>query len=337
MMRDFMNRRYLQLLAIAAGLLLLPGSFPNADAAPAVTLRIATLAPEGSSWMRVFEAWNNSLKKETNNTLQMQFYAGGAQGDEKDFVRKIRAGQMDGAVVTSTGLSQVVKPVLVLGAPGLITEYAQLDKVRSRFQNQFDQKFEQAGYKLLGWGDVGQARLFSTKQITRPSQLRTVRPWAWRDDVIYSEFLKAVGANPVLLGVPEVYPALQTGMVDTVPSSALSAVALQWFSRLKYMSKQPMGVIGGATMVSKAKFDSLAAEHQKALSSTGEKAHRALRRSIRGDDARAYRTLLRRGIKEVDTDPYRAEWDAKAKETRERLAGRLYPKSMLDRIEAALK
>ena len=332
-----MNRRFIQLLAIVAAVIFVPGAFQEAEAAPAVTLRVATLAPKGSSWMRVFEAWNNSLKQETNNALQLQFYAGGAQGDEKDFIRKIRAGQMDGAVVTATGLSQIVKPVLVLGAPGLITEYAQLDKVRGRFKGQFEEKFEAGGYTLLGWGDVGQARLFSTQKITRPSQLRTVRPWAWRDDVIYSEFLKAVGANPIRLGVPEVYPALQTGMVDTVPSSALSAVALQWFSRLKYMSKQPMGVIGGATILSKSKFDALSAEHQAVLTSTGVKAHHALRTSIRRDDAKAYRTLLSRGIQEVDTDPHKAEWDAKAKETRDRLAGRLYPKSMLARIEAALQ
>src|SRR5262245_52176501 len=93
----------------------------RAQAAPAgaITLRVATLAPNGSAWMRVLNAWNNTLKQRTNNRLQFRFYAGGAAGDERDAVRKMRVGQMDGAVITTVGLAQIVRPVLVLQAPGV--------------------------------------------------------------------------------------------------------------------------------------------------------------------------------------------------------------------------
>ncbi|MDH5493178.1 MAG: TRAP transporter substrate-binding protein DctP [Myxococcales bacterium] len=332
-----MKRRFVLALSIAAlGAVFLPGTQEEATAQSAVTLRIATLAPEGSSWMRVFNAWNNSLRQRTNNTVSLQFYAGGTQGDERDFIRKIRAGQMDGAAVTSTGLGQVVRPVLVLSAPGLIREYRQLDRVRRRFDRQFRGQFEREGYTLLGWGDVGKARLFSRRAINQPSDLRSVRPWAWRDDVIFSEFLRVVGANPVRLGVPEVYPALQTGMVDTVPSSALAAVSLQWHTRLSHVSQQNSGIIIGATILQKARFDSLSPDQQTALMETSEQAHQALRRAIRRDDDRAYATILRRGITEVDQTPHQAAWDDAARQTRERLAGRLYPRSMLDRVAAAV-
>ena len=126
---------------------------------------MATLAPSGSSWMKVFNAWNQTVQKETNKTLKFSFYAGGSQGDERDFVRKMRAGQMDGAAITTTGLGMLVRSVLVLALPQVITEYSQLDRVRTELNAQFEEMFDQEGYKLLGWGDVGKTRLFFEVQV----------------------------------------------------------------------------------------------------------------------------------------------------------------------------
>ena len=304
-------------------------------AEPAVELRLATLAPSGSSWMKVFNAWNLTVKEQTDNTLELRFYDGGSQGDERDFVRKMRAGQMDGAALTTTGLGMLVRQVLVLSVPGVIEEYEQLDSVRAELGGRFEKMFETEGYTLLGWGDVGKTRLFSMEQIERPSDIKKLRPWVWKDDPIFAEFLKVVGANPVRLGVPEVYPALQTRMVDTLPASALAAVSLQWYTRLKYISKRNSGIIVGATIIRTDKFEALTEDQQNVLASTGIRAHKALNRSIRRDDDKSYATVLKRGLTAVDTSEHQAEWEEAGRQVRERLTGRVYPKSLLDAVIAA--
>ena len=304
-------------------------------AEPAVELRLATLAPSGSSWMKVFNAWNLTVKEQTDNTVTLRFYDGGSQGDERDFVRKMRAGQMDGAALTTTGLGMLVRQVLVLSVPGVIEEYEQLDSVRAELGGRFEKMFETEGYTLLGWGDVGKTRLFSMEKIERPSDIKKLRPWVWKDDPIFAEFLKVVGANPVRLGVPEVYPALQTGMVDTLPASALAAVSLQWYTRLKYMSKRNSGIIVGATIIRTDKFEALTEDQQNVLASTGIRAHKALNRSIRRDDDKSYATVLKRGLTAVDTSEHQAEWEEAGRQVRERLTGRVYPKSLLDAVIAA--
>ena len=167
-----LNRRFILVLTLAAGMLLLPGTVSQSAAEPAVELRIATLAPSGSSWMKVFNAWNKTLQKETNNTLKLRFYPGGSQGDERDFVRKMRAGQMDGAAITTTGLGMLVRPVLVLSVPGILLTYQQLDNVRTKLNARFEKMFDDEGYRLLGWGDVGKTRLFSTTKLERPSDIK---------------------------------------------------------------------------------------------------------------------------------------------------------------------
>ena len=325
-------------LALALAVSTLPGAVVSPAGAEGPTvLRMATLAPSGSSWMKVFNAWNQTLQKQTNNTLKFNFYAGGSQGDERDFVRKMRAGQMDGAAITTTGLGMLVRSVLVLAVPNVITEYDQLDRVRAALDSEFAEMFDKEGYTLLGWGDVGKTRIFSQSKFERPADLKKLRPWAWKDDLIFSEVLKVIGANAISLGVPEVYPSLQTRIIDTVPASALAAVSLQWYTQLKYVTERNSGIIVGATVIKKAKFLSLTKEQQTALIETGLRAHKALNKSIRRDDDRAYATILKRGISEIDTNPVKADWERVGAQVRKNLTGRVYPRSLLEAVERAAR
>src|SRR5690606_15167532 len=129
---------------MAAGTVL--GSAGEAYGEEGTVLRIGTLAPNGSSWMRVFNAWNNTLSQKTGGKLKLHFFAGGAAGDERDFVRKMRAGQLDGAAVTTVGLGQIVRSSLVLQAPGVCHTYKRIDAVRSQMGGEFEKQFEGAGF-----------------------------------------------------------------------------------------------------------------------------------------------------------------------------------------------
>lgn len=321
-------------LVLAVVAVTVSGATPQARAQKRYSLRMATLAPSGSSWMRIFDAWNESLEKATDGRLRFRFYPGGVAGDEDDFIRKMRVDQLDGAAVTSTGLGLVVPSVLVLAAPGMFNNYAQLDHAREVLSGELDKKFLDHGYVLLGWGDVGKARLFSkARPIEKPSDLRRVRPWAWRGDVLFTEFLKVVGADGVPLGVPEVYPALETGIVDTVPASALAAVSLQWYTQLKWVTSNSLSILIGATILRKDKYDALPSDLRAALDRTAVVAQKALRVVIRRDDAKAYRAILDHGVEEVNVAPYQKQWLAAAKKTRDDLVGRLYPASLLHRVE----
>jgi len=323
---------------LAASAFLLPGavSTPQANAASPIIIRFASLAPPGSGFMKLMKAWNRSLKKETENRVELRFYSGGSQGDERDFIRKMRAGQMDAAGVTTTGLGIVARPVLVLTAPGMITEYDQLERARTQLGDRFAKLFKDNGFVMLAWGEAGKNRIFSMDEFAKPDDLKTLRPWAWKDDPVFAAYITTIGANPVRMGVPEVYGGLQTRMLDTVPASALAAVALQWYTRLNYMAKENFGILIGGSLIKQEKFDALTEHDQKVLIDTSERAARAGDRMARRDDARAYASLVKRGMIEVDTSPYKAEWDAVAKKTREKLTGRVYSKSLLEAVEKVI-
>lgn len=329
------NRHFPFVLLLALVLLGLPGSVPSSSADEAVTLRIASLAPAGSSWMKVLNAWKTTLEDETEGRLKLRFYPGGSQGDERDFVRKMRVGQLDGGVVTMTGMSMLVRPMVILVLPGFLDTYEKLDRVRLKMADQFEKMFTDEGFMMVAWGDAGKTRLFSQQKIERPSDIKSMRPWMWKDDLVFIEFYDVIGANGVRLGVPEVYPGLQTKMVDVVTSSALTAVALQWYTRVKYMTGHNSAIIAGGMVMRKEKIDSLPPDLRDAFLQSTKRVETLLNKTIRRDDQKAYEVVLKKGIIATDTSKYQAEWDAAAKEVRDRMTGRVFSKELLQAVAAA--
>ena len=330
-----MNRRLVPVLLLLIAAIALPGTTTTTKAEEGYTFRIASLVPEGSSWMKILNAWNKTLKERTDGRLKLRFYPGGSQGDERDFVRKMRVGQLDGGVVTMTGMSLLVPAMNVLVLPGLLDTYPELDRVRAKMASKFEGMFETEGFKLVGWGDAGKTRLFSVKPIKRPSEIKAMRPWVWKDDPIFVEFYQVIGASAVRLGVPEVYPALQTRMVDVISSSALTAVALQWYTRVKYMTAHNSAIIAGGTMMRKDKYDELPPDLKEVFDSTAARAHELLNKVVRKEDQKAYDVILKKGIQAVEAGDAKAEWDAADKKVRDKLTGRMFSKSLVDEVTAA--
>jgi TRAP-type C4-dicarboxylate transport system substrate-binding protein len=320
-------------VAFAFAALFLPGSTAsNAAADGPIVIRYASLAPPGSAFGKILKAWGRQYKKETEGRSELRFYTGGSQGDERDFIRKIRAGQIDAAGITTTGMGMIVRPILVLTAPGLITEMEQLYKVRTELRGRFEEMFRDAGFELLTWGDAGKNRLFSVNSFARPGDLRSGRPWAWKDDPVFAGYLGVIGANPVRVGANEVYGGLQTRMIDTVPSSCIMAIAIQWYTKLNYMAKQNLNIVIGGSIIKKEVLEQLTPGDQNVLLDTAERSARVMDSIVVRDDTKAYNTLVERGMEVVDLSPHEAEWNAVAKQAREQLAGRVYSKSLLDQV-----
>ena len=197
----------------------------TAPAAAETMLKVATLAPEGSSWMKLFHEWQKAVESRTSGRVKVKFYAGGVQGDERDCLRKIRLGQISGAAITGIGLASVAPEVRVLD---IARTYQELDELRAALNDTLRKKFEEHGFVLLSWGDVGPVQLFSNRPIKTIDDLKQLKLWLWSDDPISGKLFNAIGLRGVPMGVPDVLPGLSTGQIDAFFASPLSALALQW-------------------------------------------------------------------------------------------------------------
>jgi TRAP-type C4-dicarboxylate transport system substrate-binding protein len=338
--------RALVLLVLALAVVAMPG-VPRAgaqDQAAGTVLRIACLAPRGSAWHRVFTAWSNSLREVTNGRLALQIEAGGTGANEQDFVQRIGRNQLDGAYLSALGLAALgapgsaARPALVLQAPGLFTEYAPLDRARTALDADVRAGLRDAGVDLMGWADLGRGRIFSTRPITTPAEMRAARMWQPANEPLSAALLTELGGGQtVSLPMAEVLAAIHGGRVDTVVASAMAVNALGWHGtgRLTHVSSQPTAVLVGATVISSADVSALPADVQEHLRATAARAHETLQRTIRRDDDRAYETLTTRGAMTPFAFSSTSEWDAIAQRTRARLvtAGVL-PRALLERASA---
>lgn len=338
LVRSGMLRRVLSIFALFLATLFALSRPVDAQTPQATTtLRIATLAPRGSTWHRVFTAWGNSLRTETGGRLAIDVEALGA-GDEMEIVRRLRAGQLDGASLTAIGIGQIARPVLVLQAPGVFESYEQLDRARTTLDAELRAMLAEGGMSLMGWSDYGQGRIFSTRPITRPSDFAQAHPWVLENDPMFAEFLRVVGATGVPLPIGGVRAALEAGRIDTVVASATAVSALQWHQRLTHATQDSNAILVGATVLAKARVDGLPADLREALERTARQAHDVLQRTVRRDDQRYFDTLVsRHGIQAVSASDHAAEWRQAAERTRERLIGRVYTREQLDRAMAAAR
>lgn len=259
-------------------------------------IKCATLAPDGSTWMKVLNELSKDLEKESGGKLKFKFYAGGVSGDEKDVVKKIRIGQLHSAGFTGVGLGDIAPEVRLLDAPWLFRSRGELEAVRSKFDKELRAAIEKGGFVLLGWTDLGSVIVFSKNPIAGPEDMRKQMMWVWEGDPIAVAAYKALGVNPIPLSVVDVMQSLQTGLIDAVYGPPLGVVALQWHAKLKHIFPVPLAESTGAVLVSKAFFDKLPAEQQKLLLSVSDRHLKRLNVQTNAENDKALETLQKQGL-----------------------------------------
>jgi TRAP-type transport system periplasmic protein len=305
------------------------------DAPAARTLTFATLAPPGSGIMRGLEAWNREIRRRTDRSLQFRFYAGGVQGDEPEVIRKIRSGRLDAGGVTATGLAQIHRPALIFQLPGTFRRYEQVQAAREALAGEVEAGMVQQGFRMLGWADVGQAHLFSRREVHTPSDLAPCHFWVRSDDVILPTLFQIVRTNTVAMSVPEVLGGLQTGRIDTFLAPPAVALALQWGSHATHMADTPVAILVGGSVISDRSFQSLTPEQQTVLTETGVQFHGLARRNAARAEQEAIAALRERGLTVVPMSASDiAAWRTIGRQVRERVASQIADPSLISRAAA---
>ncbi|MBI4386868.1 MAG: TRAP transporter substrate-binding protein DctP [Elusimicrobia bacterium] len=310
----------------------------HAQNGAATVIKFATLAPEGSAWMKAMAGFNEELREKTGGKVRFKFYPGGVSGDEKDVVRKIRLGQLQAAGLTGVGLGEIAPELRILDAPFLFRDETEADAALKAYGGELSAILESRGLALLGWTEVGFVYLFTNTPVRAPADLRDVKMWVWEGDPIAQAAFSAFGVHPIPLSITDVMTSLQTGLINGVYSSPMAAIALQWFTKTKHVSSVALAYAAGAVVVSKKTTEKLSAQERKILMELGRRHMARLTELGRRENRQALATLRKEGL--TQTEPPTAEelkaYEAIGAKARRSLAGRLYSEKLLDRVERFL-
>ncbi|MFO7592914.1 MAG: TRAP transporter substrate-binding protein DctP [Pseudomonadota bacterium] len=268
----------------------------------ATTFKIATIAPDGTSWMKAMRDGAKKIQERTDGRVKFRFYPGGIMGNDKSVLRKMRVGQLHGGAVTGGGLAQIIPEALVYSLPFQFRSYAEIDYVRKRMDPVLLDRLQEAGYVGFGISEGGFAYLMSDDPITDNDVLKGQKVWIPEGDIISRSAFEALGVSPISLPLTDVLTGLQTGLINTVEATPTGAIALQWHTRVKYLTDNPLMYIYGTLVLKQRTFEKLSDADRKVVSTVMEEIFERLNRQNREDNDSARAALQEQGITFVKSD-----------------------------------
>lgn len=319
----------------AATLVALALSLP---AGAATTLKIATLAPDGSGWMREMRAGAQAVKDRTQGRVEIKYFPGGVQGNDVAVLRKMRLGQLQGGAFASAEIGPVVPDAQIYSLPFQFASQAEVDAVRPRIDPKVRAAFEAKGFVVAGMAGGGFTYLMSTRPIRNRDDLRAGKVWFPQGDTIAQVTFETGGVQPIPLPLADVYTALSTGMVDTVGNTAAGAIAFQWHTRIKYVVDLPLTYVLGMLVLDKRAVDKLDAADRAIVLEEIDRAFQRIDAANRKDNEAARAALAKQGIViEAPPPAERDVWLSIGAEARRKLAERqVYSTALEAEIEALL-
>jgi TRAP-type C4-dicarboxylate transport system substrate-binding protein len=314
---------------VAAAVALFSGPAKSAE-----SIRRATLAPTASTWGKVLAVWQKAIEAKTDGALALDIYYNGVQGDEKAMVAKMRTGLLDGAALSSVGMSVIYRDIMVLQLPGVTNSWPLVDLVRSMLKEPIEEGFRKEGFEVLGWGDIGLVYQMSKGiEVKRPTDLRGRRPLAWRNEPTAPIFFQLVGqVVSVPLDPTEVLPALRTGTVDILAAPALAAEQLQWTPYLDHINEQVIVAAIGGTLMKKSRLDALSPDTREMLRDMERRVSRVESERIRKLDIEARERLKQKMTVVHLSDDDKVEWYRVFVKAVKRMRYGIFSAPLIDRV-----
>jgi TRAP-type C4-dicarboxylate transport system substrate-binding protein len=287
----------------------------------ATQIKIATVAPDGTAWMREMRATGDAIRKATDDRVELKFYPGGVMGDAATVLRKIKIGQLQGSAFTGGEASLITKDAEIYTIPFLFKSQEEVDQVRAKVDPLVKEAVRKTGFELLGMSGGGFAYLMSTKDIRTRDDLRSAKVWVPQGDDIAALTFKTAGVTPIPLPLADVYTSLQTGLIDTAANTDSGAIAFQWHTKIKHVVDMPLIYVVGEVLIDKKSFDALSPADRKAVTDEFDQGFSRLEQINRTDNMSAREALKKQGIAFFTPDAAeRARWEGIGAETYRQLA-----------------
>jgi hypothetical protein len=297
-------------------------------------LRIGTLAPKNSLYYRqlveVAETWKNS----TGGNAKYTVYADGSQGGETELARRMRIGQLQGALLSVVGLNEIEPSISALQSmPLLFKSWDEVDYVREKMRPAMEKKFLDKGFVVLAWGDAGWVRFFSKEAAFKPDDYKKMKFFSWGGEPEQQEIMKSLGYTPVPLETSDILPSIQTGMISVVPSTPYFAMASQIYNTANNMLEINWAPVVGALLVTKKAWDEMSPSTQEAVRTAGEKAGEQLRTKARLEVEEAVEAMKKRGlIVNKPNAEQMKEWNNLALSLYPKIRGTMVPAETFDEV-----
>ena len=321
-----------QLIALALSLCLI------SPLGHATTLKIATLAPDGTNWMKLMRKAAKEIKKETEGRVKIKYFPGGVQGSDKSVLRKMRIRQLQGGAISVGAINHISKAAQLYSMPFTFRNLDEVRAVREEFDQYIIDDLASKGYEVLGLTEGGFAYLMGNKALTQAEDFTTQKVWSPEGDVITQTTFSTAGIEPISLPISDVYTSLQTGLINTVGSNLSATIALQWHTKLSHATDFPLLFLMGMLIVDQKAFAKLNDSDQATVRRIMKETYAAMDKQNAKDEEGARLALQKGGMTFVKlSDAEKANWQTLAANTLKDLADKgVYPVDLYTKLQNRL-
>lgn len=304
----------------------------------ATTLKISTLYPDGTAVVKAIKDASDRIEEKTAGRVKLKVYPGGVMGDDRAVQRKIRIGQLHGAIAQGGAFARYFKDSQIYNAPLAFRNYAEVDHVREQLDPVIRQGFEENGWATFGFIDGGFAYIMSDAPITTVEELRQQKIWLPANDPLSEELAKVLDVSPIMLNIGSVLTSLQTGAIDAFAAPPVAALTLRWYSRVNHLTEMPLMYTYGMLAISKKHFSRVSAADRKIVREVLENTISELDESSRKDNREAFDSVVQQGVEPVIPDhEAKAVWRDYAQQATRRLVEKgEFSGPMLERLKQLL-
>ena len=281
----------------------------NSPVLLAKTIKIATLSPEGTFWMKQMRAGAKEILDKTEGRVKFKFYPGGVMGNDENVLRKIRIGQLHGGAITTGTLSQYSPDTTLYGLPFLFSNLDDAADIRKTTDVILGEKIEKNGFVNFGFAQAGFTYLMSKQKINGFDDLRKQKSWVPENSDVGLAVYRYIDVTPISLPLSDVLTGLQTGLINNVITSPIGALALQWHTHVDYVVDFPLNYLTAVMIVDKKVFAKLSSADQKIVREIMTKVYKKIDEQNRVDNIAARKALLKQNVKFIKlSDAESKEW-----------------------------
>ena len=270
--------------------------------AQAAVLKIATVAPEGSEWMKAMREGATEIKDRTAGRVQIKYYGGGVMGNDSKVLAKIRIGNLHGGAFTPSALQKIYPEISLYGLPLIFDSVEEANYVRSRLDQTILGGLEDEGFVSFGFAATGFAVIMSNDPVKGLGDLKGKRVWVPEGDTISYASMEALSLSPVTLPLTDVLTGLQTGLIDIVVVSPIGALVLQWHTKVRYVTDIPLVYTMGFMALDKRALSKIDPADQEIVREVMTRVYSDFDAINIVDNKEALQALLNAGIKSVAPD-----------------------------------
>lgn len=228
-------------------------------------VKLASPLPRDSPWGRTLDQLAAEWAKATNNEVRLRILHNGQEGGEAQMLSSLSSNNIQAALLTSFGLSNICPAVMTLSIPFHIRDDAEFTAVLKEVLPLLDAQAAQTDYVVAAWSKVGWINVFSKDPVLTPDDLRKQKIASSAESTDLNTAFKTMGFQVVEAEMNDIGPKLLSGAIGAVYQNPAAVAAYQLHQTLKNMMDVPIALGVGGIVVNRVTWNRIAPARQQEL------------------------------------------------------------------------